>query len=163
MFTLSSYMWFVLKYENEFLSKSSSDSFLLGRWSWFILELPSLFTYLMALSTIVWEAGTKLVAFQKEKRGAGGGKKGSLTRVFIHGKGCCKNPHMGGDEVGPQQLTLFSHRPILILTCILSCKNWITSLCLTQDTACLGLVHGDDPQRCYGEGGGRGIHVWERM
>ena len=26
----------------------------------------------------------------------------------------------------------------------------------SQDTACLGLVHGDDPQRCYGEGGGRG-------
>ena len=41
--------------------------------------------------------------------------------------------------------------------------NWIASLCLTQDTACLGLVHGDDPQRCYGEGGGRGVHVWERM
>ena len=39
---------------------------------------------------------------------------------------------------------------------ILSCKNWIASLCLTQDRACLGLVHGDDPQRCYGEGGGRG-------
>ena len=36
-------------------------------------------------------------------------------------------------------------------------------LCLTQDTACLGLVHGDDPQRCYGEGGGRAVHVWERM
>ena len=29
-------------------------------------------------------------------------------------------------------------------------------LCPMQDTACLGLVHGDDPQRCYGEGGGRG-------
>ena len=42
-----------------------------------------------------------------------------------------------------------------ILTCILSCKNWIASLCLTQDIACLGLVHGDDPERCYGEGGGR--------
>ena len=27
----------------------------------------------------------------------------------------------------------------------------------------LGLVHGDDPERCYGEGGGRGVHVWERM
>ena len=27
---------------------------------------------------------------------------------------------------------------------------------LTQDTACLGLVHRDDPQRCYEEGGGRG-------
>ena len=44
-----------------------------------------------------------------------------------------------------------------ILTCILSCKNRIGSLCLTQDTACLGLVHGDDPERCYGEGGGRGF------
>ena len=30
-------------------------------------------------------------------------------------------------------------------------------------TACLGLVHGDDPERCYGEGGGRGVHVWECM
>ena len=34
-----------------------------------------------------------------------------------------------------------------IETCILSCKNQITSLCLTQDTACLGLVHGDDPEK----------------
>ena len=50
-----------------------------------------------------------------------------------------------------------------ILTCMLSCKNWIASLCLMQDTACLELVHGDDPERCYGEGGGRGVHVWERM
>ena len=44
-----------------------------------------------------------------------------------------------------------------IVTCILSCKNRITSLCPTQDTACLGLVHGDDPERCYGEGGGGGF------
>ena len=50
-----------------------------------------------------------------------------------------------------------------IETCILSCKNRIASLCPTQDTACLGLVHGDDPERCYGEGVGRGVHVWERM
>ena len=34
-----------------------------------------------------------------------------------------------------------------IETCILSCKNQIASLCPTQDTACLGLVHGDDPER----------------
>ena len=27
----------------------------------------------------------------------------------------------------------------------------------------MGLVHGDDPERCCGEGGGRGVHVWERM
>ena len=41
-----------------------------------------------------------------------------------------------------------------IVTCILSCKNQIASLCPTQDTACLGLVHGDDPKGCCGEGGG---------
>ena len=43
-----------------------------------------------------------------------------------------------------------------IVTCKLSCKNRIASLCPTQDTACMGLVHGDDPDRCYGRkvGGG---------
>ena len=50
-----------------------------------------------------------------------------------------------------------------IVTCILSCKDRIASLCPKQDTACLGLVHGDDPERCYGEGGGRWVQVWERM
>ena len=35
-----------------------------------------------------------------------------------------------------------------IETCILSCKNQIASLCPMQDTACLGLVNGDDPERC---------------
>ena len=48
-----------------------------------------------------------------------------------------------------------------IETCIL--KKQIVSLCPMQDTGYLGLVHGDDPERCYGEGGGRGIHIWERM
>ena len=32
-------------------------------------------------------------------------------------------------------------------TCILSYKKRITSLCWMQDTGCLGLVHGDDPER----------------
>ena len=50
-----------------------------------------------------------------------------------------------------------------ILTCILSFKNGIASLCLTQDTACLGLVHGDDPERWYGEGGGSRVQEWELM
>ena len=50
-----------------------------------------------------------------------------------------------------------------ILTCILSCKNRIASLCLMQDTACLGVVHGDDPEECCGGGGGRDVHVWDRM
>ena len=34
-----------------------------------------------------------------------------------------------------------------IETCILSCKKRSASLCLIQDTGCLGLVHEDDPER----------------
>ena len=34
-----------------------------------------------------------------------------------------------------------------IEACILSCKKRIASLCSIQDTECLGLVHGDDPER----------------
>ena len=50
-----------------------------------------------------------------------------------------------------------------IETCILSCKKRIASLCPTQDTGCLGLVHGDDPERWYGVGGGRGVEDWEHV
>ena len=41
-----------------------------------------------------------------------------------------------------------------IETCILSCKNRITSPCPMQDTACLGLVHRDAPEGCCTDGGG---------
>ena len=34
-----------------------------------------------------------------------------------------------------------------IETCILSCKKQSASLGSIQDTGCLGLVHGDDPER----------------
>ena len=34
-----------------------------------------------------------------------------------------------------------------IETCIILYKKRITSLCSMQDTGCLGLVHGDDPER----------------
>ena len=37
----------------------------------------------------------------------------------------------------------------------------IASPGLMQDTGCLGLVHWDDPEGWYGEGGGRGIQDWE--
>ena len=50
-----------------------------------------------------------------------------------------------------------------IETCIISHEKRIASPGLVQDTGCLGLVHGDDPERCYGEGSGRGVHIWERM
>ena len=43
-----------------------------------------------------------------------------------------------------------------IVTGILSCKNRIASLCPMQDTACLGLVHGNDPEGWCGEGGREG-------
>ena len=43
-----------------------------------------------------------------------------------------------------------------IETCILSCRKRIASLCSMQDTGCLGLVHGDDPERLYVVGGGGG-------
>ena len=50
-----------------------------------------------------------------------------------------------------------------IETYILSWKKQIASLGSIQDTGCLGLVHWDDPERCYGEGGGRGVQGWELM
>ena len=37
-----------------------------------------------------------------------------------------------------------------IETCILSCKKRIASLCSIQNTGCLGLVHGDDPEMIWG-------------
>ena len=44
-----------------------------------------------------------------------------------------------------------------IETCIMSYKKWIASLGWMQDTGCLGLVHWDDPEGWYGEGGGWGV------
>ena len=50
-----------------------------------------------------------------------------------------------------------------IKTCIISYKKRISSPGLMQDTASLGLVHWDDPEGWYGEGGGRGIQDGEYM
>jgi len=54
-----------------------------------------------------------------------------------------------------------------IETCIISYKKRITSPGSMQDTGSLGLVHWDDPEGWYGEGGGRGgsglgtrVHPW---
>ena len=48
-----------------------------------------------------------------------------------------------------------------IETCILSYV--IASPGSMHDSGCLELVHWDDPEGWYREGGGRGVHVWERM
>ena len=50
-----------------------------------------------------------------------------------------------------------------IETCIISYKKQITSPGSMQDTGSLGLVHWDDPEGWYGEGGGGGVQDWEHV
>ena len=50
-----------------------------------------------------------------------------------------------------------------IETRIISYKKQIASLVSMQDTGCLGLVHWDDPERWYGEGGEKGVQDWEHV
>ena len=47
--------------------------------------------------------------------------------------------------------------------CIISYKKRIASPDSMQDTGRLELVHWDDPEGWYGEGGGRGVQDGERM
>ena len=48
-------------------------------------------------------------------------------------------------------------------TCIISYKKRIASPGLIQDTGYLDLVHWDDPEGWYGEGGGRRVQDWEHV
>ena len=55
-----------------------------------------------------------------------------------------------------------------IETCIISYVKRIASPDSMHDTGCLGLLHWDDPEGWYGEGGGRGVqdggtrvHPWQ--
>ena len=50
-----------------------------------------------------------------------------------------------------------------IETCILSYVKQIASPGSLHETECSGLVHWDDPERWYGEGGGRGAQDGEHM
>ena len=50
-----------------------------------------------------------------------------------------------------------------IETYIISYKKQIASPGSRQDTRCLGLVHWDDPEGWYWEGGGRGVQDGEHM
>ena len=50
-----------------------------------------------------------------------------------------------------------------IETCIISYMNRIASPDSMHDTGCLGLVHWDDPEGWYGEGGGRWVQDGEYM
>ena len=48
-----------------------------------------------------------------------------------------------------------------IETCIISCMKRAASPGVMHDTGCLGLVHWDDPEGWYGEGGGRRVQDGE--
>ena len=48
-------------------------------------------------------------------------------------------------------------------TCMISYKKRIASPGSMQDTGCLGLVHWDDPEGWYREGGGRGVQDGEHV
>ena len=50
-----------------------------------------------------------------------------------------------------------------IETCMISYVKRIPSPGLMQDTGCLGLVHWDDPEGWYGEGGGMGVQDGEHV
>ena len=50
-----------------------------------------------------------------------------------------------------------------IETCKISSKKRITSPGSMHDTGCLGLVHWDDLEGWYGEGGGSGVQDWEHV
>ena len=50
-----------------------------------------------------------------------------------------------------------------IKTCIISYKKRITSSGSMQDTGSLGLVHWDNPEGWYGEGGGRRVQDREHV
>ena len=50
-----------------------------------------------------------------------------------------------------------------IETSIISYKKRITSPGSMHDTGCLGLVHWDDPEGWFGEGGGRGVQDGEHV
>ena len=50
-----------------------------------------------------------------------------------------------------------------IETCIISYMKRVTNPGSMHDTGCLGLVHWDDPEGWYGEGGGRRVQDGEHM
>ena len=49
----------------------------------------------------------------------------------------------------------------MALKCVISCMKRVASPGLIHNTGCLGLVHWDDPEGGYGEGGGRRVQDGE--
>ena len=49
------------------------------------------------------------------------------------------------------------------ITCKIPCKKRVDSPSSMHDTGCLGLVHWDDAEGWYGDGGGRRVQDEEHM
>ena len=62
-----------------------------------------------------------------------------------------------------QRISRRDKKAFLIETCIISYMKRIASPGLMHDTGCLGLVHWDDPEGWYGEGGGRRVQDGEHV
>ena len=65
------------------------------------------------------------------------------------------------DSVGEGEGGMILENDIEI--CIISYVKRIASLGLMHDTGCSGLVHWDDPEGWYGEGGGRRVQDEEHV
>ena len=50
-----------------------------------------------------------------------------------------------------------------IEACTISCMKRVASPGSMHDTGCMGMVHWDDPEGWYGEGGGRRVQDGEHM
>ena len=57
-------------------------------------------------------------------------------------------------------LSIYIHQPWALIS---SFKKRVASPGLMHDTGCLGLVHWDDPEGWFGEGGGRRVQDGEHM
>ena len=65
------------------------------------------------------------------------------------------------DSVGEGEGVMIGENGIEI--CIISYVKQISSPGSMHDTGCSGLVHWDDPEGRFGEGGGRGVQDWEHV
>ena len=68
-----------------------------------------------------------------------------------------------GSVLGTSLVVQWLRICLTIETCRISCMKRVASPGSMHDTGCLGLVHWDDPEGGYGEGGGRRVQDGEHM
>ena len=63
----------------------------------------------------------------------------------------------------PTESKRLFYTSVSLLLCIISYMKRVASPGSMHDTGCLGLVHWDDPEGWYGEGGGKRVQDGEHM